>query len=345
VTSKIDAAGARDGAPGLVGLAPGVLALAAVGLAARALSGYLHVEYVLIAIALGMIVSNTVRLPAFLVAGINTYELWLKAGVVMMGSTLLMQNVLVIGGAGLGLVLVEIVLAVAVAAWLSRAFGLSERLGSLIGVGVGICGVSAIIGATGAIDAREEDSTYAIATILIFGAVMVFLFPIIGRALGMSDQAFGLWAGLAVDNTAETIATGMAYSEPAGQVTTVTKLTRNALMGPVILLFALAYARLGMSAGVTNKAAFLWERFPKFVLGFLLFSLLASVHCFSGEEVAALKAMSKWAFTLAFAGVGFRTQFRRMKAGLRPFLVGLGVETVVAVVTFALVYVCIPYVL
>ena len=254
-----------------------------------------------------------------------------------MGARLAMQDVLGIGFTGVALVVAEIILAIFTAKIIGRAFGLSEKLRDLIGVGVGICGVSAIIGASGAIKAEEEDSTYAIATILIFGAIMLFLYPIIGKALGMSHQLYGYWTGLTIDNTAEAVATGMAFSETAGNIATVVKLARNALMGFVVLLFALDYAKKGMTDQVDNKVKFLWNRFPKFLIGFLILSLAATAGVFTGGEVKAMKNLSQWAFLLAFAGVGFRTRFADMKAGLKPFLVGLGVEGVVSIIMFILV--------
>ena len=317
---------------------PGIVLLGLVGYAGKVVSGFVpHTEYVLFAIAIGMVIGNTVRLPAIIQAGVNTYELWLKTGIVLMGASLALQNVLKIGAAGLALVFVEILVSIVVARFLARVFGLTDKLGSLIGVGVGICGVSAIIGATGAIKAEEEDQSYAIATILLFGAVMLFVFPLLGHLFGMPDKIFGFWTGLAIDNTAETIATGMAYSDAAGKLATIVKLSRNALMGLVILGFALFYARQGLAPEVKDKGKFIWDRFPKFLLGFLFMSLLATIGFFSPTQVKALTALSKWLFLLTFAGVGFATQFRRMGAGIKPFLVGFGAEAVVTVITLAMV--------
>ncbi len=323
---------------------PGILVLLLTGLLSKWLANYIpHIDYILVAIILGMFFSNLVGVPKILVSGINTYELWLKTGIVFLGARLALQEVFNLGVIGLVLVVLEIGLSIIVAKVLAKYFKLSDKLGSLIGIGVGICGVSAIVGAVGAIDADEDDSTYAIATILIFGAVMIFLYPLIGNLAGMSDQVFGYWAGLSVDNTAETIATGFAFSETAGKIASLTKLTRNALMGLVILIFALHYARKGMAADVEHKGRFIWERFPKFLIGFLLFSLLATAGVFSKADVSSLKALYKWMFLLAFAGVGFRTRFSEMKAGIKPFLVGLGVEGTVSIITLILVYLIAPY--
>lgn len=318
---------------------PGIALLFGVGYLGKMVASYVpHTEYVLFAIALGALISNTLPIPRIFVPGIRTYEFWLKVGIVLMGAKLVLSSVINIGVTGIALVIAEIIVSIAVARWLARVWGLSEELGSLIGIGVGICGVSAIIGATGAINAKEEDSSYAIATILIFGAIMLFLYPVLGHLTHMSDEFFGFWTGLSIDNTAETIATGMAYSEEAGKVATIVKLSRNTLMGLVILIFALIYARRGLTQQIENKWAFVWARFPKFVLGFLLLSLLTTVGFFNPGQAKALVNLSKWAFLLTFAGVGLSLQWSRMKAGLKPFVVGLGVESTVALLTLVMVY-------
>ncbi len=318
---------------------PGMVLMLVVGYAGKIVAQYVpHSEYVLFAIAIGMLVRNLLPLPQIFAPGIATYELWMKTGIVLLGARLVLQEVFVIGASGIVMVVIEIAVAIAAAAYLGRIFGLKEKLASLLGIGIGVCGVSAIISSTSAIEAEEEDAAYAIAIILLFGAIMLFLYPALGTLLGMSDLAFGYWTGLSIDNTAEAVATGFAYSEAAGNIATVVKLSRNALMGVVVLLMALYYARKGISGEVQNKAAFLWSRLAKFLLGFLAFSLLATVGFLTPGHAKILNNASKWLFMVTFAGVGLSTDFKRMKAGIKPFLVGFGVETIVSVVTFALVY-------
>ena len=317
---------------------PGLLLMFLVGYAGKHIAHYIpYCEYVLLAIAIGMLVRNMVRLPAVCLPGIATYDLWLKTGVVFLGARLALQEVAAVGGRGMALVLIEIALAIGTATYLGRLCGLKEKLATLIGVGVGICGVSAIISTTGAIDADEDDATYAIATILLFGAVMLFLYPLIGHWLGMSNTIYGYWTGLTIDNTAEAVATGFAYSEAAGNIATIVKLSRNALMGLVVLLIALNYARKGMTPEVKNRGSFLWQRVPKFLIGFLIFSLLATLGFFTSAQVKLFNNLSKWLFLVTFAGVGLSTDFRRLQAGVKPFLVGFGVEAVVSIVMFVLV--------
>jgi uncharacterized integral membrane protein (TIGR00698 family) len=118
---------------------------------------------------------------------------------------------------------------------LGRWFKLKPKLSSLLAVGSAVCGVSAIIATKGAIDADDEDSSYAIAAILAIGAISLFTFPLLGHWLHLSDRALGLWAGLAVDNTAEAIARGALYSDAAAKIAVLAKTTRNAMIGFVVL--------------------------------------------------------------------------------------------------------------
>ena len=196
----------------------------------------------------------------------------------------------------------------------------------------------AIIATKGAIDADDEDSSFSIAAILALGAIALFTFPLIGHWLHLSDRAYGIWAGLAVDNTAEATAAGALYSDAAAKLAVLTKTCRNALIGFIVLGYAIYWASRGQAQNVTNKAAFLWQKFPKFVLGFLLVSVLATVGFFTKDQNTNLANLSRWAFLLTFAGVGLRTNFREMrKQGLRPFVVGFIGEVAIALFTLALV--------
>jgi uncharacterized integral membrane protein (TIGR00698 family) len=331
-------------------IVPGVLLLAGIGYAGKILehsvNGYAkahhwtfpNIEYVLWAILIGPVISNTLAIPRVFQAGIDTYEFWLKLGIVLLGARFVLADVLKLGGISLGLVVIEITLSLALMTLLGRLFKLKPKLTSLLAIGSSVCGVSAIIAAKGAIDADDEDSSFAIAAILALGALSLFTFPAIAHGLHMNDVSYGLWAGLGVDNTAEATAAGALYSDAAGKVAVLAKTTRNAMIGFVVLGYAIYWAGRGQAEAVGNKAAFLWKKFPKFVLGFLFISLLVSFHAFSKGQVGSLGNLSKWAFLLTFAGVGLRTNFRSMsKQGLRPFIVGALGEILIACLTLGLV--------
>src|SRR5437868_3523127 len=303
-----------------------------------------NIEYVLWAIVIGLAIANTTGVPTIFRAGIATYEFFLKLGIVLLGVRFLLGDVLKLGGLSLIAVVFELAISIALMTWLGNFFKLSPKLTSLLAIGSSICGVSAIIAAKGAINAKDEDVSFAIAAILALGAIGLFAFPLIGHALEMSDHAYGLWAGLAIDNTAEATAAGNLWSEQAGKIAVLAKTTRNATIGFVVLGYALYWATKGEARAIDNKAAFLWNKFPKFVLGFIIVSLAATLGAFSKEQAADIANLSRWAFLLTFAGVGLSTDLRQMrKQGLYPFLVGAAGEVGIAIITLGIVIAVQPW--
>ncbi len=342
--------GSQSGVKAFFSLIPGLLLLFVVGYAGKFIEhsinayGKAHhlvlpnIEYVLWAILIGLLLSNTVGVPRLFQPGVATYEFWLKAGIILMGARFLIGDILRLSGISLLLVFVELAIALSFMTWLGSRFSLKPKLITLLSVGASVCGVSAIIATEGAIEADPEDSSIAIAAILLLGAVSLVFFPLIGHALHLSDHAYGLWTGLAVDNTAEATAAGALYSDAAGKYAVLAKTCRNALIGFVVLGYAIYWANKGEARTVTHKAAFLWQKFPKFVLGFLLISLLASLSFFNKPQITALGNLSRWAFLLTFAGVGLNTNFRKLgRQGLKPFFVGAVGEIVIAAITLVLV--------
>ncbi len=333
---------------------PGVLLLIAVGLLGKyaqvgwkSLARQEHwtvpdIEYVLWAIVFGLLVTNTVGLHRVFRPGVQTYEFWLKVGIVALGVRFVLGDIVRLGGISLVQILVDMVVAGAIILAAAHLFGLSGKLGSLLAIGTSICGVSAIVAAKGAIRARNSDVGYAIAAILALGAVALFTLPLLGHGIGLTDHEFGLWAGLAVDNTAETTATGYLYSEQAGKIAVLVKSTRNALIGFVVLGFALYWASRGqadhIAPGLRARASFIWEKFPKFILGFLAVSAIATAGWLSKGQSANIANVSKWAFLLTFAGVGLNTNIRELvRTGWRPLLVAVVGLVVVAAVSLGLV--------
>src|SRR6202012_6002505 len=356
---------ARSDSAGFFRLIPGVLLLVAVGYAGKFIEQFIahygkahhlvlpNIEYVLWAIVIGLVIANTVGVPEIFRPGVATYEFWLKAGIVLLGARFILGDILRLGGISLILVFIELALALTFMTYLGRGFNLPPKFITLLAVGSSICGVSAIIATQGAIEADEEDSSVAIAAILALGAISLIFFPLVGHTLHMSDHAYGLWAGLAVDNTAEATAAGALYSDAAGKYAVLAKTCRNALIGFVVLAYAIQWVRKGLASRAAtkqleNKAAFLCKKFPKFVLGFLAISLLATLGAstnpaiaalgFNKPQLLALGNLSRWAFLLTFAGVGLRTNLEDLfKQGARPFIVGAVGEVAIAAITLLLV--------
>ena len=331
---------------------PGVLLLFGIGFLGKLLehtSTYLrathpgipfpHIEYVLWAILLGLAIGNTFGVAPLFRPGVATYELWLKLGIVFVGARFLLQDILHIGGLALVLVAVELTLSLSIMHLLGYIFRLPPKLTSLLAIGSSICGVTAIMAAQGAIEPEEEDTTTAIAAILTLGAIALFTFPAIGHALHMSQQGYGVWAGLAVDNTAESLVTGALYGEDAGRWTVLAKTARSGFIGFVVLAYAIYWSSRGLAPNVEHKGVFLWRKFPKFILGFIALAVLATSGFFSHGQLSSLANLSKWAFLPAFAGVGLRTNLRDLTGqGWRPLIVGILGEIAIALITLGLVY-------
>ncbi|PSQ12183.1 putative sulfate exporter family transporter [Halobacteriales archaeon QS_5_70_15] len=316
---------------------PGLGVLLALGLLAREATAFLPVgSRLLVVIGLGVIVANTVGVPGWAEPGVGTYGRWLEFGIVLMGATVGLERVLAAGRRVILVVGLAVLASVLTVETLSRTvFGIPEKAGSLLAAGSGVCGVSAITAVAGAIDPDGREVAYAAATVLLFDAVTLAVYPAVARVLALSDVVFGLWAGATMFSTGPATAAGFAHSRTAGEWAVLVKLARNALIGAVAIGYALYYARRGTTATtVGSKPLYLWRTFPKFVLGFLLLLALRGTGVLSGGQAAALGRASDWAFLVAFAGLGLGIDLREFRAmGVRPVgvvltslsLVGTGV--------------------
>ena len=261
---------------------PGLALSVLVGLAARLVHHYLPAHLagalgeVIFAVLIGLLLGNALPLPDFLTPGIRfSFQTVLRAAIVLLGAAFSFQQVLAIGGKALVMIVILMSLALAAAHFLGRLAGVPGRLATLIGVGTAVCGNSAIVATAPVIRARDDEVSFAVATNTLFGTLAVLLYPVIGRLLHFGDAQFGTWVGTAVNDTSQVVAAGFAFSEAAGRLATAVKLTRNALMGAVIVGVGIAYARAGAETGVAGAARTRWmQSFPLFVLGFLAMALI-----------------------------------------------------------------------
>jgi len=304
-------------------LLPGLAALCLGAVLARSLASSVGVNHLLVAIALGAIVANVADVPDDLEPGIATHKLWLSAGIVLMGASISVGTVLEVGGRVFLVVIAVASVTLVVVELLARnVFGLAERLGSLLAAGASICGVSAVVAVAGTVRAREAQVAYAAATVLLFDAITIAVYPIVGDLLDLSSTVFGVWAGVSMFSTGPVVAVGFAHSEVAGQWATMTKLSRNALIGVVVLAYASYYARTG--DGDTPSVRTLWAEFPKFVVGFLALAALSSLGLFSAAQQTSIEHAYNWLFLLAFVGLGTEIQLGDLRqTGLVPAFVVL----------------------
>ncbi|WP_306053135.1 YeiH family protein [Natronococcus wangiae] len=315
---------------------PGFAVLCLGAVLARAVELTVGLNHLLVAIALGFVLANGFDVPDRFEPGIATHKLWLGAGIVLMGASLTLETVLEVGGLVLLVVVCVTVVTIVVVELLARnVFGLADRLGSLLAAGAGICGVSAVVAVAGSIRAREDQLAYAAATVLLFDAITIVVYPIVGDLLGLSGLVFGVWAGTSMFSTGPVVAVGFAHSEVAGQWATMTKLSRNALIGVVVLGYASYYARSG--AGGRPSVRTLWEEFPKFVFGFLALVILSSAGVFSSAQLDSIENAYSWLFVLAFVGLGTEIRLAELRStGLTPAVVVLAALLVASGLSLAL---------
>jgi uncharacterized integral membrane protein (TIGR00698 family) len=337
----------------LIAVLPGLLLVFVLAATARVAHGLLpssvgrSVGEVLVAVILGLAVGNTVRLGGSLAPGIRaSFHHLLRAAIVLLGAQLSLSTVAAIGGKALLMIVCLMSLALSLTHLLGRRLRITPELSTLIGVGTAVCGNTAISAAAPVIGARDEDISFAIATNTLFGTLAVFAYPLLGTWLGLGDAAFGTWAGTAVNDTSQVVATGFAVSEEAGRVATTVKLTRNALMAAVIV--GLAFLHRREVTGQERPASWwrvLQRSIPAFVLGFLAMSLLNTFGLFAWVSEAVgrdlltdLKWLARALILMALTGVGLSTSVATMRrTGAKPFLVGLTAASVTSLASLLLI--------
>lgn len=295
-----------------------------------------------IAMFIGMILNYFLRNTKIFNSGIKfTSKKILKLAIILLGLSLNITTILQVGRMSLVVMLFTLFTCFGGGYFIGRALGLNWKLSNLISAGTGICGGSAIAAIAPTIEADDNDVAYAMSATFLFDMAMILLFPIMGRAIGMSDQAFGIWAGTAVNDTSSVVATGYAFSEAAGDFATMVKLTRTLAIIPTVLTFSLIQLRikrkeaLALSLdGKGLKSGFkLTKIFPWFILGFLAMSILASLFTIPAVVVSETKWVSKFLMVGALAAIGLNTSFAKLKkSGIRPMIHGFIISALVVVV-------------
>ena len=229
---------------------------------------------------------------------------------------------------------------------MGKMLGLNWKLSNLISAGTGICGGSAIAAISPVIDAEDSDIAYAMSATFLFDMAMIVLFPIMGRAMGLSDIAYGLWSGTAVNDTSSVVAAGYAFSEAAGDFATMVKLTRTLSIIPTVIIFALIEVHLkkkvalaaGNNTEIKTHVNFL-SLFPWFIVGFLALAVLNSIGFIPAAAAVIAKELSKFLMVAALAAIGLNTSFKEMsKSGIKPMLHGFIISALVVVVAIAVEY-------
>ncbi len=339
------------------------------------------ISTIMLTIIIGLLVRNLIGLPSTLVPGTSfCLKKLLRLGIILLGIRLSFFDVLKIEAIGIPIVLICIATGLIASTYATRLLRLPGRLGTLIAVGTGICGASAIVAAAPAIDATDEEVTYAVANITLFGIMAMFLYPYFADILFTGNQILaGLFLGTSIHETAQVAGGGIMYdqylasksvaalatawgaSAPHGSdVAIVTKLTRNAFIAMVIPIMAFYYAKKNSHPG--QRVRFSRKYFPFFILGFLFLAGFRTVGemTLGGPGRMALGAMdqAQWKYlveqagnlggiflAVAMAGVGLGTSFRNLKTlGIKPFFIGILTAFAVGVVSLTATFLLGPYI-
>lgn len=311
------------------GAGPGLLLALAVAAVATPLGRLVPVlGGPVLAIVLGVGVGLLVRPGARLRPGLAVASRpVLQVAIVLFGATLSLQQVATVGLGSLPVMLGTLAVALGGAWVLGRALGVRGDTQVLIGVGTGVCGASAIAATTAVLRPREHEVAYALGTIVVFNVVAVLAFPPLGHALGMDAQAFGLWAGTAVNDTSSVVAAASAFDADAGPYATVVKLTRSLTLVPIVLVLAVW---AGRRRGGPERIP--WTRVvPWFLVAFVAASALDTLGGVPAAWHAGITTAATFLVTTALAGIGLALRPRDLRrAGVRPLLLGAVLWVLVA---------------
>lgn len=262
-------------------------------------------------------------------------ELFLKSGLVLLGASLDITQIMSVGARGLVQALIMVTSVFLFTWWVGSLFRLDDKLKAVMCVAISVCGVSAAIAAAGSVLAKKEQLAYVTTLVILVALPLMLLMPSLAVLLNLPPNVAGAWFGGNIDTTAAVVAAGTLHSEAAMKVASIVKMSQNALIGVVAFALAL-YWVLAVERKPQQRPSvrMIWERFPKFVLGFAAASALASLGLFSKAQMASINALRNWAFTLAFVSIGLGFSFGEMRRmGTRPvavFLVATVFNTLLA---------------
>ncbi len=266
----------------------------------------------------------------------------LKGAIILLGASLSVNTIMSVGKMTFFVMIFTFAMCFGGGYFIRKLFKLNWKLSNLISAGTGICGGSAIAAIAPVIDAEDKDIAFAMSSTFLFDMVMVALYPIMGKALGMSDIAFGIWAGTSVNDTASVVASGYAFSEAAGDFATMVKLTRTIAIIPTVLVFAWIGTRakrkeLQQTSG--GQKVNIVKIIPWFICGFLALAILNSVGCIPVEVSGIMKQASKFLMVTALAAIGLSTSLTDFKkAGLAPMFYGITIDTLVTLTALVVIW-------
>lgn len=271
-------------------------------------------EAVFFAVAIGLLVRNTIGLPKWMSSAVRS-EYYIKAGLVILGSSILFGEIMKAGALGMIQAIIVVISVWYFSFWIStRLFKVDKEMSMLLSSSVSICGVSAAIATSGAIKGDPKKLSFVVSLVLIIAIPMMYLLPYLANWMGLSQEVAGAWLGGTIDTTAAVVASGKFIGETAEQYSVIIKSAQNVLLGVAAFVISIYWSYKGTNAELRPSSSVLWDRFPKFVLGFLIASLIFS-FAFEADTAKELskvanKGSRELLFSLAFICIGLETDFR-----------------------------------
>ena len=280
-----------------------------------------NLEAVIFSLLIGLLIRNFFTVPEWLKASLST-EAYVKIGLVLLGTSVIFGDILKAGSLGLIQALIVVVSVWYFAYWIAKRTGVDEEMSLMISSAVSICGVSAAIATAGAIKGDSKKLSYVISIVLITAIPMIIFMPMLANLLGLPEAVAGAWIGGTIDTSGAVIASGTLVGEEALKISTIVKFSQNVLLGLAAFAISIywSYKEKSTETGekVKPNVGVIWERFPKFVIGFIAASLLFSFFIDADTNNAVkghLKALQGVWFALAFTSIGLETDFKELFKG------------------------------
>lgn len=288
----------------------------------------------LIALILGMLLNPLACRYESLNPGVTwTAKVILRAGIISAGITLNFSQVATAGKYALILMFFTLLTSFGVGYACRKFFKINWKLASLLSVSTAICGGTAVATLGPAIKAKNRDIAYAISATFLFDILTVIAFPLIGRLLDLGDTGYGLWIGTSVNDTSSVVAAGYAFSDAAGLLATIVKLTRTLFIVPVVIVFSWIYAKKETPSQKSARVN-IRKIFPWFILGFILAVGIRSTGFVSEDVAAGISRLSKFFLSMALAAIGLKTSLKEVAGvGIKPMIAGIVIDTSVVLVS------------
>lgn len=305
-----------------------------------------NLEPVFFSVIFGLMISNFWGVPDWLKRGIQS-EFYIKIGIIALGSTIIFSEVLVAGMYGFAQSLIVVFVVWYFSFWISRkVFKVDDEMATMLASAVSICGVSAAIATCGAIKGDNKKLSYVISLVLVTAIPMMYIMPWLSNLMGLSQAVGGAWMGGTIDTTGAVAASGTLLGEEAAQIAIIVKSSQNVLLGIAAFVISLVWSYKDKNRTERPTLGTIWDRFPKFVVGFLLASLIFST-LFPIEEAKAIgkitKGFSTTLFSIAFVCIGLETKFKELftqenKAPLKAFMSAQFFNVIVTLIVSYLIF-------